>query len=333
MSMKLASDKAAVLQAVEFLKAGEIVALPTETVYGLAADATNETAVAKIFEAKGRPANNPLIVHVPSMKQAQSLIDMNDKARALAQAFWPGALTIIGTLKSKDIAPNVTAGLDTLAVRIPSHGIFQDILKQLGKPIAAPSANGSGHVSASSPKIVADTLHVQPALILASGITECGLESTIIDCTNDVPVLLRYGAISQDRIKDVVGVIEDKVTLTNNEAPKSPGQLLRHYAPRTSIRMNAVDVREGEALLAFGSTKFMAHVHGGYAGDVLPSTHLKNLSDEGDLEEAAHHLFAYLHDLDLLSPNVIAVMPIPDKGIGQSINDRLRRACHAQKMG
>ncbi len=332
MSIKLASDKTAIAEAIHHLKNGDIVAVPSETVYGLAADACNQDAVAKIFEAKGRPSHNPLIVHVATIKDASKLIEMNDDARALAQNFWAGGLTIIGKLIDKNIAPNVTAGLETLAVRVPAHPVFQTLLKEFGKPIAAPSANGSGRLSATSPQIVSDTLHVQPALILAGGISTGGLESTIIDCSGERPAILRYGMISKERIETVIDYLDDKVALQKNQTPKSPGQLLRHYAPNTSIRLNAVDVRDNEALLAFGSLKFMAHKMGGFAKDTLPSTHLKNLSEEGDLDEAAHHLFAYLHDLDKLNVASIAIMPIPNDGIGQSINDRLTRACQAQKM-
>lgn len=319
-----------IAEAVKLLQQNECVALPTETVYGLAANATSDEAVQRIFIAKGRPAHNPLIVHVTDFMAAQNLIYMNDTAQKLAARFWPGPLTIIGRLKDNNrISKLVTAGLDTLAVRVPAHKIFQDTLQQCGFPLAAPSANASGTLSPTTPQIVARGLAGKIPLILAAGITDKGLESTIIDCTNDTPVLLRFGAISPDAIKDITAdlLIETNAT----DKPKSPGQLLRHYAPRTKLRMNAVDVDKDEALLAFGSTKFMGIKQGGSI-DNLPPQKIKNLSETGDLDEAAHNLFAHLYALDESNSNGIAVMSIPDTGIGMAINDRLRRACHAQKQ-
>ncbi len=325
----LPADQNGINEAVQLLNNGACVALPTETVYGLAANATSDSAVAGIFAAKGRPSQNPLIVHVQNIEEARKLIVMNDTAEKLALRYWPGPVTIIGIMKAGiAISKTVTAGLRTLAVRVPAHPVFQSVLQQCGFPLAAPSANASGTLSPTTPQIVANGLKDKIPLILAGGITEKGLESTIIDCSGDAPVLLRHGAVSKDDLEQLIGVIEDGTVTTDK--PKSPGQMLRHYAPNTPIRLNAVDVDENEALLAFGNTKFMGIRTGGFAKD-LPTPLFKNLSEGGDLDEAAHHLFSYLHALDQSGAETIAIMPIPETGIGVAINDRLRRACQAQK--
>lgn len=325
----LPADENGITEAVRLLQDGQCVALPTETVYGLAANATSQNATQSIFTAKGRPAQNPLIVHVQNIAEAQKLIVMNDTAHKLAARYWPGPLTIIGALRDDaSIAANVTAKLNTLAVRVPAHPVFQSVLKACGFPLAAPSANASGTLSPTTPQIVASGLKNKIPLILAGGITDKGLESTIVDCNGDQPILLRYGAIPKDDIASLIGDIVDGVTTT--DAPKSPGQMLRHYAPNTPVRLNAVDVESDEALLAFGNTKFMGIRQGGFAKD-LPPQRFKNLSEGGDLDEAAHNLFAHLFALDQSGAKTIAVMGIPDTGVGVAINDRLRRACQAQK--
>ncbi len=316
-------------EAIALLRAGRVVALPTETVYGLAADARRDDAVAAIFEAKGRPGHNPLIVHVASINDAQNLIDLDERAHTLATRFWPGPLTIIGKQKPHNgIAKSVSAGLDTLAVRVPAHPLFRMILEACDFPIAAPSANASGTLSATSPQIVMQGLAGRIPMVLAGGLTDKGLESTIIDLSGPDAVLLRHGALAREDIEDAIGPVTDGTA--PSETPRSPGQLLRHYAPRATLRLNAVDVADDEALLAFGSLQFMGVKGGGFAKD-LPPTRLKNLSEIGDLDEAARHLFAHLYALDQAGAKKIAVMNIPQSGIGAAINDRLRRACQAQQ--
>lgn len=329
MSRMIAANAGGIAAAVDLLREGQCVALPSETVYGLAADARDPTAIARIYEAKGRPGHNPLIVHVASLEKAAALIELDARAQALAGRFWPGPLTIVARMKPDNgIAPSVTAGLATLAVRVPRHPVFRAVLDACGFPLAAPSANASGTLSATSPQIVLSGLSGKIPLVVADGITEKGVESTIIDLSGETPALLRHGGVPRELIEAAIGTVEDHTKPT--VAPKSPGQLLRHYAPRARLRLNAVDVTADEALLAFGSLKFMGVQGGGWAKD-LPATRLKNLSESGDLDEAAHHLFAHLYALDQSGAAAIAVMPIPDTGIGVAINDRLRRACQAQE--
>lgn len=329
MTRAVTADAGGIELSVDLLRVGECVALPTETVYGLAADARNPDAVAKIFAAKGRPAINPVIVHVTDVAAALELIELNDTAKALAARFWPGPLTLVAPMREgTGIAASVTAGLATLAVRAPSHPVFRRVLELCGFPLAAPSANASGRLTATSPQIVAQGLKDKIPLILAAGLTDKGVESTVLDVSEDTPVLLRHGALPIEAIEDVIGPVRDGTQ--GGDKPKSPGQFLRHYAPRLPLRLDAVDVAPGEALLAFGDLKFMGQRGGGWAKD-LPSTHLKNLSEGGDLDEAAHHLFAHLYALDQSDAVGIAVMPIPTMGIGRAIGDRLRRACLAQQ--
>ncbi len=329
MTKLIAPNAGGIEAAVDLLKQGECVALPTETVYGLAANATNADAVARIYEAKGRPDHNPLIVHVATIEDVTQLIEMNAKAQALAARFWPGPLTIVGRMKAgKNIAPAVTAGLETLAVRVPNHPVFRAVLQGCGFPLAAPSANASGTISATSPQIVMAGLSGKIPLVVAGGTTDKGVESTIIDLSGDEPALLRHGGVPKELIEAIIGALVDATKPT--ATPKSPGQLLRHYAPRARLRLNAVDVAPGEALLAFGSLKFMGIQGGGWAKD-LPFNKLKNLSETGDIDEAAHNLFLHLHDLDQSGATTVAVMPIPETGIGVAVNDRLRRACQAQE--
>ncbi|MCB1562170.1 MAG: threonylcarbamoyl-AMP synthase [Alphaproteobacteria bacterium] len=314
-------------EAASLLNAGKLVALPTETVYGLGANALDGEAVARIFEAKGRPAFNPLISHFYTAEQVREQADMDERARLVAHHFWPGPLTLIlPRKKSSTISELVTAGLETLAVRVPAHKTAQALLKSAGIPIAAPSANVSGTLSPTTPAHVAASLGDKVDLILAAGPCAVGLESTVLDLSGPAPLILRPGAITAEDIEHVLGVAVPYATCEVGQAPKSPGMVLKHYAPETKIRLNAIDLEPGEALLAFGSDKFMGIKGGGAAKD-LPGSMRRNLSENADLHKAAANLFAMLKELDRPGEHkAIAVMAIPDTGLGVAINDRLRRA-------
>jgi len=310
------ADSEAIEAAGRLLVAGELVALPTETVYGLAADATNGQAVARIFATKGRPRFNPLIVHVPDVPAAERIAVMTGAAHKLAQAFWPGPLTLVMTRRSEaGLSDLVSAGLDSVAVRVPAHPVAQAVLAAAGRPLAAPSANRSGRVSPTTAQHVADDLGEEVRLILDGGATQHGLESTVLDVSVAERVrLLRLGAVSRDAIEAVLGEKLADGPASDDVHPSSPGQLASHYAPHAALRLDATDVRPGEALLAFGRA--------------VPATTgpVINLSATGDPVEAAAALFSALRALDQGKVQVIAVMPIPDQGIGEAINDRLRRA-------
>lgn len=300
--------------AAEVLCAGGLVAFPTETVYGLGADATNARAVAGIFAAKGRPQFNPLIVHVAEAREAARFAIVDSRAEALAAAFWPGALTLVLAKSAAcPIADLATAGLDTVAVRVPSHRTAQALILAAGLPIAAPSANRSGHVSPTTAAHVEADLGDKVGTILDDGPTAVGIESTVVDLSGPVPMLLRAGGITSEAIETVLGVALVRAT-DDTERPASPGQLASHYAPRAAVRLDAASARPGEALLAFGPAV------PGHDGPVV------NLSPSGDTIEAATNLFAALRRLDAAGVTTIAVMPIPDTGLGEAINDRLRRA-------
>jgi L-threonylcarbamoyladenylate synthase len=309
------ADRAAIEEAGRLIRAGVLVAFPTETVYGLGADATNGRAVAAIFDAKGRPRFNPLIVHVPDLAGAETIAVLSEASRTLADAFWPGPLTLV--LKRRGdagISDLVSAGLDTLAVRVPAHPVAQALLAAAGRPLAAPSANRSGRVSPTRAEHVAEDLGGRVGMILDGGATAHGLESTVLDASGDAVALLRPGAVPREAIEAVLGRPLADVPASDDAHPTSPGQLASHYAPNAALRLDARDVRPGEALLAFGS-------------DVPGATGVSiNLSATGDLIEAAAGLFAALRDLDRTGAATIAVMPIPDHGLGEAINDRLRRA-------
>lgn len=306
--------------AAKALQEGELVAIPTETVYGLAADATNGTAVSKIFETKGRPSFNPLISHFHSIAHARDYVDLNDTAKQLADAFWPGPMTLIVPRRADCRISDLTcAGLDTTAIRVPSHPTARAIIKSADRPLAAPSANKSGEPSPTNAMDVAESLGDNAPLIIADGSSDIGLESTVIDVTGDRAVILRHGSITADDIADVLGYDVMFSDGTDTNKPKSPGQVLKHYAPQTPVRLKAFDVNTDEALLAFGSTKFMPV-------DKLSDHRLINLSENGDLYEAASNLFASLRKLDKTGASTIAVMDIPNTGIGIAINDRLKRA-------
>ena len=300
----------ATTRAVHLLRAGTPVGLPTETVYGLAADATDDQAVARIFALKDRPSFNPLIVHVPNLAEAERLVEMSGTARKLAEAFWPGALTLVLPRRADcPVSLLASAGLDTLAVRVPAHRVARDILEAFGKPLAAPSANRSGRISPTTARHVAGELPLD--LVIDGGPCPVGIESTIIGIEDGKVILLRPGGISLDDIEVVAGkpVHHHQTSDTIN----APGQLTSHYAPHARLRLNATAVKPGEALLAFGTAPLTD-------GPVL------NLSPAGDTTEAAANLFAMLRTLDNSGTASMAVMPIPDDGLGLAINDRLRRA-------
>jgi L-threonylcarbamoyladenylate synthase len=311
---------AAVKHAVELLRAGELVAFPTETVYGLGADATNAAAIARLYQAKGRPAFNPLIAHVGDLEAGMRLARFDARAIALARAFWPGPLTLV-LPKTKDcaVADLATAGLDTIAIRVPAHPVARDILRAFGGPVVAPSANLSGHVSPTTAAHVQSDLMGRIDLIVDGGAVAVGVESTIVGCF-EAPMLLRPGGLPRGEIERVLRRTllqppEDADSVTGQLL--APGMLTSHYAPRTRVRLNVERVEAGEALLAFGS-------------DAIPgvdaATIVMNLSARGDLNEAAANLFGYLRALDLSGARAIAVMPVPHHGLGEAINDRLRRA-------
>jgi len=301
--------------AAAFLNEGKLVAFPTETVYGLGADARNDQAVAAIYDAKGRPTFNPLIIHFANLEAAAEAVIFDDRAKKLAAAFWPGALTLV--LKRREACPVsllASAGLDTLAVRVPRHPVAHDLLEQSKIPIAAPSANRSGRISPTIAEHVLGDLGDVVAAILDGGPCSVGIESTVVDLSGDRATLLRPGGISTEELESVIGPLA--ISGTDDTAPKSPGMMSRHYAPAIPIRINARNANTGEALLAFGPGVKNRYV---------------NLSRSGDLKEAAANLFAMLHMLDQPGFNGIAVMPVPEVGLGIAINDRLRRATSTEK--
>jgi L-threonylcarbamoyladenylate synthase len=306
-----------IARAAALLRAGKLVAFPTETVYGLGADATNGKAVAAIFAAKGRPQFNPLIVHVVEVAALDALIEWNETARLLAGQFWPGPLTLV-LRRRRDcpISLLVSTGLDTLAVRIPAHPAARELLREFGKPVAAPSANLSGKLSPTTPVHVAESLGDRVDLILAGGKSSVGVESTVVDVTGARPVILRHGGVTKEQLEKLVGRMEAKTgALADNVPHVSPGQMESHYAPDLPLRLDAESAAPDEALLAFGPD---ALVKGGAAR--------LNLSENGDLNEAAANLFAMLRELDKPRFRSIAVMRIPENGLGAAINDRLKRA-------
>jgi len=309
----IAPDEAGLTRAAAALAAGELVAFPTETVYGLGADARNGQAVARIFEAKGRPRFNPLIVHVPDHEAARRYGVFSPCADELAEKFWPGALTLVLPRRPDcGLSELVSAGLGTVALRVPDHQVARDLLGVFAGPVAAPSANRSGRISPTEAEHVDEGLGDAVRVILDGGACPLGLESTIIGFGADgAPLLLRPGGIARDEIEAALG--ETLASPSDTGAPHAPGMLASHYAPRARMRLNADAPREGEMWLAFGP--------GGPKG--VPGL---NLSPEGDLREAAANLFAYLHILDDTGCAAIAVMPVPAHGLGEAINDRLKRA-------
>jgi L-threonylcarbamoyladenylate synthase len=310
----LPANEEAIARAAQLLRDGELVAFPTETVYGLGGDATNETAVARIFAAKGRPHFNPLIVHVPGLAEAEPLAVFDERAREAAARFWPGPLTLVLPRRpGSGLSLLASAGLDTVALRAPAHPVAQQLLRAAGVPIAAPSANRSGRVSPTNAAHVASELGARVALILDGGACPVGLESTILDLTGPVPVLLRPGGVTLETLQEVFGAIATPAT--GETTPRAPGSLPSHYAPSLKLRLGVREARPGEALLAFGPEAPPP----GFA-EVLW------LSRTGDPTEAAANLFAMLRQLDRPAFAGIAVTPIPERGLGRAINDRLRRA-------
>ena len=320
MTACLAISNQNIAKASTILAAGQLVAFPTETVYGLGADATNAAAVARIFAAKRRPAFNPLISHVASADAAFALGQKTRIAAALAAAFWPGPLRLI--LQRTDdcpVAMLTTAGLDKLGIRVPAHRGAQTLLQAFSKPIAAPSANPSGRISPSTAKHVLNGLDGRLDLVLDGGSCESGLESTIIDCTGEVARLLRPGGITRDAMAAALAAancnpqIDIAEPLADRKNPVAPGQLASHYAPKAPVRLMAKTSTADEELIGFGT------VSG--AGKLA-----LNLSPSADLVEAAANLFSMLHAVDAADIAKIAIAPIPHTGLGEAINDRLRRA-------
>jgi len=316
----LSPDGPGLRAAAACLAAGGLVAFPTETVYGLGADAASPAAVARIYQAKGRPAFNPLIAHVGNLAAAQAIGRFNDDATRLAEAFWPGPLTLVLPKAARcAVADLATAGLDTVAIRVPAHPVAQAILAAFGQPLVAPSANLSGHVSPTSAAHVQSDLSGRIDLIIDGGPVAVGVESTIVGCF-DRPMLLRPGGLPRADIEAMLGralAQPPADVAVDSSQPLAPGMLASHYAPRTRVRLNATSLEPNEALLAFGG----ASVRGQEAAAAT-----LNLSPRGDVVEAATHLFSYLRELDARRAKTIAVMPIPSEGLGEAINDRLRRA-------
>jgi L-threonylcarbamoyladenylate synthase len=294
-------------QAAAALKAAGLVILPTETVYGLGADASDPHGVARLFEAKGRPKFNPLIAHVADLEAAQAVAELDDRALALAQAFWPGPITLVAPFRA-GVCDLARAGLDTVAVRVPAHPVAREILALFGGPVVAPSANRSGRPSPTTFQDAMEETGFAAAAAVDGGPCVVGLESTVVACLDGAVKLLRPGGLSRAEIEAVVGPLAEAET----DAKRSPGRLTRHYAPAAPLRLNADEPREGEAYLAFGP---------------WPEGPLVwNLSPSGDIREAAANLFAHLRAADRARPNGIAVAPIPAEGLGEAIADRLKRA-------
>ena len=300
---------ASVVDAAKALAEGQLILLPTETVYGLGADAANPLAVAAIYTAKGRPSFNPLIAHVADLAAAQALADLDVRALKLAKAFWPGPLTLVAPIRAPDqVCDLARAGLETVAVRVPGHDLARAVLAEFGRPVVAPSANRSGRPS---PTNLADALEetgFAAALALDGGACAVGLESTVVACVPGRLTLLRPGAITRQQIEAVAGPLDPGEA--SSDAHRSPGRLSLHYAPDAPVRLNVTQAEPGEILLGFGP---------GMPGPF-------NLSSKGDLAEAAANLFAYLRAADRLKPSAIVVAPIPQEGLGEAINDRLTRA-------
>lgn len=316
----------ALAEAVHCLRAGGLVAFPTETVYGLGTDATDGKAIARLYDAKGRPAFNPLIAHVHGAAQARGLGIFDTVAARLAEAFWPGPLTLVVPRQPDcPVADLATAGLATIALRVPAHAVARDLLAAFAGPVVAPSANRSGHVSPTTAQHVLTDLRGRIDLVLDGGPSPVGLESTIVACIGE-PTLLRPGGLPRADIERVLGhPLADSPPpiepIDSKEAPLAPGQLASHYAPRTPLRLNIRTVGTGEALLAFGGLLPPGSNH---------ATSVLNLSPGADMIEAAANLFSYLRSLDALGAPAIAVMPIPQIGLGEALNDRLERAAAPQ---
>lgn len=313
--IRSASQADSLKDALEQIHSGEPVAVPTETVYGLAADARSDRAVSRIYEIKKRPSFNPLIVHVADLDAATRLVELDDIAIRLADAFWPGPLTLVARLKAgHGISPILLAGHETLAVRVPDAPVMQTLISRSGRPLAAPSANASGSISPTTALHVQSSLTDWNGIILDNGPCRVGLESTIVDVTTDTPAILRQGGLPEEALTDLVGDLDQG---SRSSSPKAPGQLSSHYAPKARLRLNVTCPDRDEAWLTFGPTR------------KLHCIRVVSLSPDGDLTEAASNLFAALHELDT-QYSKIAVAPVPDQGIGRAINDRLLRAAHGK---
>jgi L-threonylcarbamoyladenylate synthase len=315
----------AVAEAARCLKEGGLVAFPTETVYGLGADAANAGAIARLYQAKGRPLFNPLIATVGELRAARQIAVFDARARLLAETFWPGPLTLVLPKAPRcAVADLATAGLDTVAVRLPAHPVALALLEAFGGAVVAPSANLSGHVSPTTAQHVASDLNGRIDLILDGGAVAVGVESTIVGCFEE-PVLLRPGGLPREMIERVLGsalVRPPDAPIGAAGQPLAPGMLASHYAPHTPVRLEADRIKADEALLAFGP---------GRVAGIDAARFVMNLSERGDLAEAAANLFGHLRALDAVGAGTIAVMPVPHHGLGEAINDRLRRAAVPQQ--
>jgi L-threonylcarbamoyladenylate synthase len=313
----LKTDHQSIEAAAACLRAGGLVAFPTETVYGLGADAGNGEAVAKLYAAKARPAFNPLIAHVADVEAARCLADFDTAAEALAATFWPGPLTLVLPKRvGSGVADLALAGLDSVALRVPAHPVAAALLKTFKGPVVAPSANRSGHVSPTCAAHVLTDLRGRIDMVIDGGTCDVGVESTIVACLGE-PTLLRPGGLAREHIERVLGR-KLAVPPTANEAPLAPGMLESHYAPKAKLRLNATAPRNGEALLAFGPAP-------SFVGTTF------NLSARGNLIEAAANLFSHLRALDASGAKSVAVMSVPLVGLGEAINDRLKRAAAPRK--
>lgn len=315
----LPANAAGIAEAARVLVSGGLVALPTETVYGLACDATDPRAVASLYAAKGRPSFNPLIAHVWDVAAARRVGHLTPAAEALAARFWPGPLTLVVPAIPEATSELARAGLTSIAIRVPAHPVAQAVLKAAGRPIAAPSANRSGHVSPTSADHVMDDLDGRIDLVLDAGASRVGVESTILDCTGEVPVMLRPGGLAREAIEAALGapLAAHAPVADDEDAPLAPGMLASHYAPKARVRLDALELHEGEALLTFAGVRPPGSDHAVAVADLSPS---------GDLTEAAAALFALLRALDASGAAGIAVVPLPRHGLGEAIADRLRRA-------
>lgn len=312
------ADAVGIDEAVRRLQAGKTIAFPTETVYGLGGNALDDKAVAAIFACKGRPQFNPLIVHVDQPQRLDDHVVWNETAKLLAAHFWPGPLTLVVERKvDSDLSYLVSAGMDTVAVRVPSHPVALDLLRKCGLPVAAPSANASGMLSPTTPLHVIESLGDKVDFVLMAGKTMLGVESTVVDTTTTPPRILRHGGVTREQIEPLIPDLQEYTApqVDENHPAPAPGMLTSHYAPRLPLRINATHAENDEALLTFGPDHF---IRGGCMR--------LNLSAEGDLNEAAANLFAMLHLLDRSGAKAIAVCSIPETGLGMAINDRLRRA-------
>jgi len=314
---RLADNGPGLAQAAAILQRGGLVAFPTETVYGLGADATNAQAVAGIYAAKERPSFNPLISHLESFEAAQAQGTFDETARKLAEAFWPGPLTLV-----VPVAPTCTvsdlarAGLDSVGLRVPAHPLAHALLKATGRPVAAPSANRSGRISPTDAAHVLGDLDGRIDAVLDGGSCDVGVESTIVACLGGTPRLLRPGGVPREAIEALIGQKLESGS-EGGKSPLAPGMLASHYAPRAQVRLDATEIQPGEAALLFGSVM---------PPGIEQAKARLNLSKNGDLREAAAHLFSYLRQLDASGAPTIAVVPIPETGLGEAVNDRLRRA-------